>query len=72
MSSSKANEFIAEINKVLDKQEITVISMINGLEPYASKKTYEEIANELTLSVAKIKAIEKTAVEKIKQLNIKI
>ena len=46
--------------------------MLNGLEPYASKKTYEEIANELTLSVAKIKAIEKTAVEKIKQLNIKI
>lgn len=72
LSSSKANEFIAEINKVLDKQEITVISMLNGLEPYASKKTYEEIANELTLSVAKIKAIEKTAVEKIKQLNIKI
>lgn len=62
------NEFLMKMNNRLDDIELDVLKMLNGLEPYVSFKSYQEVSQELNLNVEKIESIEKYAIIKIKNL----
>lgn len=62
-----ANAILNLMEKLLSGKELTILQMLNGLGPYVTRKDYSEVSKETSLSINKIKSLEKSGLKRIKE-----
>ena len=54
-------------SKILNTSHKTVLKQRYGLDPYSKSKTYREIAKDIGYSNSRIKVLEKTSIDKLRE-----